>query len=49
MLDEYFSFGISDMGDIESIPLLLPGYMPDLDKLPLRKPASATSQACCPY
>ncbi len=37
MLDEYFSFGISDMGDIESIPLLLPGYMPDLDKLPLCK------------
>jgi len=37
MLDEYFSFRISDMGDIESIPLLLPGYLPDLDKLPLRK------------
>lgn len=35
MLDEYFSFGLSDMGDLESLPLLLPGYTPDLDKLPL--------------
>lgn len=35
MLDEYFSFGLTDMGDLEIIPLLLPGYTPELDKLPL--------------
>ncbi|GAA5863109.1 hypothetical protein JCM8547_002800 [Rhodosporidiobolus lusitaniae] len=35
MLDEYFSFSISDKGDIESLPLVLPGYSPDLSKLPL--------------
>lgn len=35
MLDEYFSFGISEDGKIESLPLLLPGYTPNLNKLPL--------------
>lgn len=40
MLEEYFSFTISDEGGLESLPLLLPGFMPDLDKLPLRTPPS---------
>jgi DNA mismatch repair protein MLH1 len=35
MLDEYFSFAISDSGEITSLPLVLPGYSPDLSKLPL--------------
>lgn len=35
MLDEYFSFLINDEGELESIPLLLPGYNPSLNKLPL--------------
>ncbi|GAA6049587.1 hypothetical protein NBRC10513_005927 [Rhodotorula toruloides] len=35
MLDEYFSFSISDDGKIESLPLVLPGYSPDMNKLPL--------------
>lgn len=35
MLDEYFSFSISPQGTIESLPLLLPGYVPNLNKLPL--------------
>lgn len=34
MLDEYFSVAISDDGRLESIPLLLKGYTPDLDRLP---------------
>lgn len=37
MLDEYFSFEISDEGKIESLPLVLPGYTPSLNKLPLCK------------
>lgn len=36
MLDEYFSFAISDAGEITSLPLILPGYSPDVSKLPLR-------------
>ncbi|KPV72610.1 uncharacterized protein RHOBADRAFT_29774 [Rhodotorula graminis WP1] len=35
MLDEYFAFGISDDGALESLPLVLPGYQPDILKLPL--------------
>ena len=35
MLDEYFSLTISQDGAVESIPLLLKGYTPNLDKLPL--------------
>ncbi|KAL8279423.1 hypothetical protein RQP46_008235 [Phenoliferia psychrophenolica] len=35
MLDEYFSFGLNDAGEIESLPLILPGYTPSLNKLPL--------------
>lgn len=38
MLDEYFSFSITDEGLIESLPLLLPGYTPNINRLPL-----------CPY
>lgn len=34
MLNEYFSFSISPSGDLESIPLLLKGYLPSLAKLP---------------
>ncbi|BGP19480.1 DNA mismatch repair protein Mlh1 [Rhodosporidiobolus nylandii] len=35
MLDEYFSFTIDASGGITSLPLVLPGYSPDLAKLPL--------------
>ncbi|CEQ39385.1 SPOSA6832_00914, partial [Sporobolomyces salmonicolor] len=35
MLDEYFSFEISDSGALSSLPLVLPGHSPDLQKLPL--------------
>lgn len=34
MLLDYFSLGITDNGVVESLPLLLPGYTPNLDKLP---------------
>ena len=34
MLDEYFSLGISETGSIETLPLLLRGYTPNLDRLP---------------
>lgn len=37
MLDEYFSFTLDEDAKIESIPVLLPGYRPNLDKLPLRR------------
>ncbi|KAH8083337.1 DNA mismatch repair protein MutL [Cristinia sonorae] len=35
MLSEYFSMNITEEGRLESIPLLLPDYTPNLDKLPL--------------
>ncbi|KAI0795447.1 DNA binding protein [Abortiporus biennis] len=35
MIDEYFSLSVSDDGNVESIPLLLRDYTPNLDKLPL--------------
>lgn len=35
MLKEYFLFEITASGDILSLPLLLKGYTPSLDKLPL--------------
>ncbi|KLO16119.1 DNA mismatch repair protein MutL [Schizopora paradoxa] len=35
MLDEYFSISINDKGELESLPLLLRDYTPNLDKLPL--------------
>ncbi|KAH8829463.1 hypothetical protein DL96DRAFT_1054744 [Flagelloscypha sp. PMI_526] len=34
MLQEYFSMQISEDGDLQSLPLLLKDYMPNLDKLP---------------
>ncbi|KAH8918926.1 MutL 1 [Atractiella rhizophila] len=35
MLHEYFSLEIDNEGNILSLPILLPGYTPNLDKLPL--------------
>lgn len=35
MLDEYFSMRITPDGKLESLPLLLRGYAPDLSRLPL--------------
>jgi DNA mismatch repair protein MLH1 len=34
MLSEYFSLSISGEGMLESIPLLLKDYVPNLDRLP---------------
>lgn len=34
MLEEYFSLVITEDGKIESIPLLLEGFMPNMDRLP---------------
>lgn len=34
MLDEYFSLFISEQGDVTSVPMLLKGYTPNLDRLP---------------
>lgn len=34
MLDEYFSLLINSDGRLESLPLLLKGYTPELDRLP---------------
>ncbi|KAH9941321.1 DNA binding protein [Epithele typhae] len=35
MLQEYFNLGISEDGHVETLPLLLRDYTPNLDKLPL--------------
>lgn len=35
MLQEYFAVNITESGNIESLPLLLSNYTPDLDRLPL--------------
>ncbi|KZT53752.1 DNA mismatch repair protein MutL [Calocera cornea HHB12733] len=35
MLAEYFSLEITSSGHVSAIPLLLPGYTPNLDRLPL--------------
>ncbi|TNY23865.1 hypothetical protein DMC30DRAFT_443994 [Rhodotorula diobovata] len=35
MLDEYFALSISDDGSLETLPVVLPGYEPDVHKLPL--------------
>ena len=35
MLDEYFSLKINGQGQLESLPLLMGDYTPNLDKLPL--------------
>ena len=34
MVDEYFSLAISDDGAVETLPMLLRGYTPNLDRLP---------------
>lgn len=34
MLDEYFSISITSTGHLESLPLLLQGFTPDLNRLP---------------
>ena len=35
MLEEYFSLVISEGGTVESLPMLLKNYTPNLDRLPL--------------
>lgn len=35
MLAEYFALGISVDGTVETLPMLLRDYTPNLDKLPL--------------
>ncbi|TPX39872.1 hypothetical protein SeLEV6574_g06939 [Synchytrium endobioticum] len=35
MLLEYFSFKVSEEGELEALPALLKGYVPNFDKLPL--------------
>lgn len=35
MLEEYFAVKIDEDGLVQEIPLLLRGYQPNLDKLPL--------------
>lgn len=35
MLEEYFSLSITEDGKLESLPLIVPGYTPNLSKLPL--------------
>lgn len=35
MLDEYFGIQINEDGLVECLPLLLPGYMPNIDMLPV--------------
>ncbi|KAF8601503.1 DNA mismatch repair protein MutL [Ceratobasidium sp. AG-I] len=35
MLDEYFGIQINEAGLVECLPLLLPGYMPNIDMLPV--------------
>lgn len=34
MLDEYFSVKLSQKGEVETLPMLLKGYSPNLDRLP---------------
>lgn len=34
MLDEYFSLQLSPEGELQTLPMLLRGYTPDLDRLP---------------
>jgi DNA mismatch repair protein MLH1 len=35
MLREYFSLGITTDGMVDSLPVLIPDFTPNLDKLPL--------------
>lgn len=34
MIDEYFSLKINEDGKVESLPMILKGYAPNLDRLP---------------
>jgi DNA mismatch repair protein MLH1 len=34
MLDEYFSLSFTETGDVDSLPMILKGYTPNLDRLP---------------
>nr|XP_019006828.1 DNA mismatch repair protein MLH1 [Kwoniella mangroviensis CBS 8507]OCF70289.1 DNA mismatch repair protein MLH1 [Kwoniella mangroviensis CBS 8507] len=34
MIDEYFSLSITSQGDIETVPMILKGFTPNLDRLP---------------
>lgn len=34
MIDEYFSLKLSAFGSVESLPMILRNYTPDLDRLP---------------
>lgn len=45
MLEEYFSLNITEAGELASLPLVLPGHAPDLDKLPLCKSVASWSRA----
>lgn len=47
MVDEYFSLRISDEGMVESIPMLIRGYVPDLDRLPHLLVCLATRVSLC--
>lgn len=47
MLEEYFSLDVTEDGHLVSLPLIVPGYTPNLSKLPLCKRilcSSATSR-----
>lgn len=46
MLEEYFSMTITEQGELASLPLVLPGHAPDLDKLPLCASASLPTESC---
>jgi len=35
MLSEYYSIDLDESGGLTSIPFLIPGYIPELDQLPL--------------
>lgn len=39
MMDEYFSLKIDEQGYMSHLPILLPDYFPNIDKLPLRMSA----------
>jgi len=35
MLKEYFEMEVNEKGELVSLPLILKGYLPNLDKLPM--------------
>lgn len=47
MLDEYFSLRIDVEGHLNSLPVLLPGYVPNLEKLPLCTSSTHTTVVSC--